>query len=246
MSVLGCRPKSAHLAVLLVATVVASTLSAAQARQPQQPRDDQRHAGYVDPAPFSDLVDQDPQMQVVEVVVEGPMLRAVTRSFEAENAPAELVSFLKDLRLINSLIITPKVPAKLEPFVAEIDKQQKRLEEAGWMRLAHLRTQEFETWILAHSTADEDIDGLVVMTLEQGQFVFSNLAGKIDLATLGRLPALGIPIGRIPEDLDQQNTNANQSKKPTPEPEAQEPEPRHTDQQDADSNRSANPQGGHP
>lgn len=184
------RHTAAMTAIAMTAMCCASTTA-----QPQGP--DRPMPGAASGQRFLDLAGKDAPF--VEINIEGPLLAALAKSFAAEDR--QLAAFLKDVRRIHSLVI--ELPDALRRAAAEDAAVafEAELKESGWQRLAYIREPDFHSRALIHG-ADDRIDGLAVVTLEADRVIFSNIAGRIDLATLARLSTtLSIPgLKSIPVD----------------------------------------------
>lgn len=151
--------------------------------------------GFVDSSVFLELAGDDAVL--VEVSIPGPLIKALTK------IDPELHQLAGGLDSIQAVVVSlsgpgvdddrdedsgpiPELLSKARRVVVE---QEKRLLARGWERLARVRDPESEVRILVLND-EEIIRGLVVMVIDkdEGQVVFVNIAGELDL---GALEAIG-------------------------------------------------------
>lgn len=123
----------------------------------------------------------------VEVSLGGPLLRILTKgnpelSEQAgglESIQAVILDLSGDVELDE---IDPALVDRARELIAST---QTRLKRGGWQRLARVRDGAEEVQVLVLSD-DEVIQGLVVMVLDrnEGQMIFANLCGVLDLAAI--------------------------------------------------------------
>lgn len=144
--------------------------------------------GYVDATTFIDIAGDD--NVVVEISIPGPLIRALTK------IDPELHQLAGGLQSIQAVILdltgratedddAAPIPGLLKKARTVIGDQESRLLGRGWERLARVRDTESEVRILILND-EEVIRGLVVMVVDkdEGQMVFVNIAGVLDLAAL--------------------------------------------------------------
>ena len=165
------------LACLLVgALVVAPAVRAA-------PRDGSS-AGLVDGSAFAALANDDDS--IVEIHLSGALLSTIAR---ADSEDEGFGAFLRGLRSIEAYIVKlGDDSARIDKAVRLVRETETKLEQKGWERIARVREQSANVNIFVRHS-DPYIDGLVILVVdrEDGEVVFANIAGRIDLARLGEL-----------------------------------------------------------
>ncbi|HJQ97756.1 MAG TPA: DUF4252 domain-containing protein [Candidatus Polarisedimenticolaceae bacterium] len=161
--------------VLAAAVVLAALPAAAEGSAPSSP-------GYVDGSVFRSLIDED--QEVVEVNLEGPMLKAIAnskRNDEGQNCAKDLFA---NLTAVHAVIGSVKGPA--EGALKLVQQTDQKLHASGWQRVTRIKDESSWVSLLTHVTADQ-IDGVValIFDMEDKELVFANLAGSIDLDKLG-------------------------------------------------------------
>jgi hypothetical protein len=145
----------------------------------------EREPGYVDSAPFLALATGDSEL--VEISVKGALLDALAQGFASEDA--ETSSLIARLKGINAVIVgLEHDSARTEKAQALVRDTARRLDQAGWERLARVREKDTDVAVFIRSGA-KAIDGLVVLAFERGEskLVFANIVGVIDLAKIGEI-----------------------------------------------------------
>lgn len=140
--------------------------------------------GYVDGKDFRAMIDE--SQEVVEVNLEGAILQALAgRASNEEDAAATKELFGK-LKSIHAVIGTVKGP-KSAAF-ALVQALDQKLVSQGWQRITRIKDESDCISVLTHTTGDK-IDGLVTLIFSQddGELVFANLAGEIDINKLGEI-----------------------------------------------------------
>ena len=141
-----------------------------------------RLPGYVDPAPFLALADEDGEL--VEISIPGKLLKAFAGPFAKEEP--EVASLVGGLEWIGAVIVGTEDPARIRKAKELFDQTEARLIRKGWERLARIRQEGSTVKVLILNT-ETTIGGLVVMVREDDQIIFTNIAGVIDLEKLGEL-----------------------------------------------------------
>lgn len=147
-----------------------------------QKNDYSKYKGYVD---FGDLEKFETNEEVVEVIIEEHLLRMVSK-MAGKNEP-ELSSVLDGIKLIkvHTFGISNENYEQLAEIVSDVDK---RLMSDGWDRIVKTRSKKEVVNVFILTTNEENIDGLVVTSVEKGrEAVFVNIVGDIDLETIGEL-----------------------------------------------------------
>lgn len=166
------------------------------AATPAVAADEVHPRGFVDPSAFIDIVGDD--AVTVEVSLGGALLKVLT-GFDPE-----LKKLAGGLESIRAIVLSPGDAAHAARIRALIASTQEQLKKKGWQRLARVQDSDAEVQVLALSDA-ETILGLVVMIVdhEEGEVVFANIAGKLDLAAIAAIgEGLDLPgLDRL-EDLD--------------------------------------------
>jgi hypothetical protein len=184
----SARPRSAACvlaALLLVGAAPSSDL--------------ERAPGYVDGSAFLGLSTEDSEL--VEISIKGALLQALSEGFKDDTETSSIFSRLKG---INAVIAgLDHDPARTERALKLVRDTGKRLDQAGWERLARIREKDSDVGVFIRS-GGKTIDGLVVLAFdrEQSKVVFVNIVGVIDLAKIGEVGAkLDLPgLEAIPKD----------------------------------------------
>jgi hypothetical protein len=138
--------------------------------------------GFVDGSAFSELAGDDGE--VVEVNLGPSLLGALARG--ASKDP-DASSVLSGLRSVTAYILDLKKDADRTAKAARlVQDMEGKLQRGGWERLARVRDKSERVDVFA-LTPNKTIEGLVVLVInmEDGEVVFANLAGTIDLAKIG-------------------------------------------------------------
>ena len=146
-----------------------------------QQKDYSKEAGYID---FGDLTKAESGDRVVEVFLEGNLLRLVSKITESEDP--ELANLIGGLKLIkaNILDVTSDNEKILDERVKYIETQ---LKDKKWDMLVRVRDRHENVNVYLKSTSDDKIVGLVVTAIDHGEASFVNIVGDIDLTTIGKL-----------------------------------------------------------
>lgn len=139
------------------------------------------HPGYVD---FGDLKPFETGDKETEVLIEEKLLKMVSKLTQKQDP--ELEELLSGLKLVkvNAFEYDKKDKNKILQRINEVDDN---LMKSNWDRIVKIRGTEENTNVYIKSNGDL-IDGLVVTTLEpNGEAVFVNIVGTIDLAVIGKL-----------------------------------------------------------
>jgi len=178
--------------VLVVLAALAVPAAAAESPAPGG-------GGYVDGAMFRALIDE--SKEVVEVNLEGAILQALSKSAKSDGDPDLHGSkdLFGKLKSIHAVIGTVKGPAS--EALALVRKTDKRLEASGWQRVTRISDESSTISVLTH-TVNDKVDGLVALIFDtdDGELVFANLAGEIDVTQLGEIgERLNVPgLDQIP------------------------------------------------
>ena len=170
------------LPVLLFATLLASGPVVAASSGHGASSETERLPGFVDGSAFADLAGEDDE--VVEVNLGPSLLGALARGASKDT---DTTSVLSGLRSVTAYILDlKKDPARTARAARLVQDMEGRLQRGGWERLARVRekTERVDVFTL---TPNKTIEGLVVLVINQedGEVVFANLAGTIDLAKIG-------------------------------------------------------------
>jgi hypothetical protein len=141
--------------------------------------------GYVDPEPFLDLGgDED---LALEISLSGALLKMISGGLAG--ADPDLAETVAGLRSIHAVILDLDTPEKRIKGSDLIRNAEKSLRKGRWDRVARVKDDEgrVSVWILS---SEERVDGVTVLihSQEDGEVVFVNIDGTIDLS---RLKALG-------------------------------------------------------
>jgi hypothetical protein len=140
--------------------------------------------GYVDGSAFGKLAGEDSDL--VEIHLGPTLLGAIARG--AKDDP-EAAALLGGLRSVSAYIVGLEGnPARAEEATKLLRDMEERLRRDGWEDLARVREKGDRVNVLVLG-GDGNVEGLVVLALDkdEGEVVFANLAGKLDLAKLDRL-----------------------------------------------------------
>lgn len=144
-----------------------------------------RTSGFVDLERLGDLdafFDEDP---VVEVNVEGGLMKLVAAASRSEDP--ELADLL--LRLsgvyVRGYVLEPN---SLNDFDQRASRMGERLIDDGWVVVVRFREVD-EVVHMYVRMSGENVDGMVVMSVEPGQqqAMFVNIVGDIDPEQIGRI-----------------------------------------------------------
>ena len=136
--------------------------------------------GYVDKEIFTRLAGDE------DVRVEIWLPRSLIVLFGALDE--ELAEAVEGLDLLQAVVLELEgadAAARARKVVRETESMLKR---KGWVRLALVRDEESEVYVLVR-TQDEKIEGLTVLVVDEsdGSLVFANVVGTIDLAKIRAL-----------------------------------------------------------
>jgi len=177
------RARARWLGAALV--LVLAPLAIAAERAPSRSR------GFVDGSAFSTLAGEG--SEVVEINLQAPLLRALAHD-DAE--PQGLADFARKLESVSAYVVQLEHDAaRLEKALSLVREMETKLEREGWQRLATVREKSERVSVYLHSD-ERGVDGLVVLVVDTGEseVVFANIAGTIDLASLGKLgETLSVP-----------------------------------------------------
>jgi hypothetical protein len=141
--------------------------------------------GYVDGSAFAALAGEGSEL--VEVNVPTSLLRALARGSEGEDP--EAATLLGQLESIRAVILglngDAQRTAKAEKLIADLEA---RLGREGWEALTRVREAGERVAVLVRNS-EKTIDGLTILAFDrdEGEVVFVNIAGIIDLARIGAL-----------------------------------------------------------
>lgn len=140
--------------------------------------------GYFD---FGDLTVFEQGDGVTEVFLESNILKMVAAVTEDEEP--ELSAMLNGLELIKVNVF--KVSDKNESGIRnKIDEVDKKLSAQKWERIVRSKGGDESVNVYLKTAGKSDIHGLVVTTLDKnGEAVFVNIVGTIDLKKIGKLGA---------------------------------------------------------
>lgn len=153
-------------------------------REPQS-SDARRHPGYVDGSDFAKMAGEDADL--IEVSVEGPLLKMVAKGLSDQQP--ELADIIGGIVSVNAIVIDS--PSKEKGKAGDISRAARDLADSlrdkNWQQLARIREKgDTNVIVLAHME-DEAIDGLVVLVVEGDEFVFVNIAGRIDIGKIAEV-----------------------------------------------------------
>jgi hypothetical protein len=133
----------------------------------------------------------------VEVSLSGALLEILTKVDE------DLHELAGGLRSIHAVVLSVEDGREREKLAAMIRDTRKRLHRDGWDTLATIREDGGMVQVMV-LTDDDEIQGLVVMVDDDGEFVFVNIAGMLDLAKLALLgEGMDLPGLEILQELEE-------------------------------------------
>ncbi len=182
---------------LTVAALVAFSVLSARSVSAEE-RDRERSPGYVDGSVFLEFAGEDDEL--IEVSLNGPLLKVLGKAFTQQDP--DLAKLVGQLDSISAVVIESDGKMDMRRASELIKKLTRRLEDRGWERLARIREKDSRIIVMALHDG-EVIQGLTVLVVEgDGELVFANIAGRIDLAQIGKLGAgFGFPgLDAIPAD----------------------------------------------
>jgi hypothetical protein len=156
--------------IAVIAVLVCSLVAAPAAFAADGP-------GYVDPAPFKEIAGED--AVTVEINLSGAFLKTIAAANEDIH---ELIGGLESIQAVVMELNGASRSERARKAVLDIEK---RLQKRAWQRLALIREDDGEIRILTLADG-EAIQGLVVMVIdmEEGELIFANIAGELDLAAI--------------------------------------------------------------
>ncbi len=198
---------------LVAATVVGMASASALARD----GDHKRHRGYVDGSAFAALASEDGTL--IEVSINGPLLKTVASALGEENE--EIAGFLGGIVSISAVVIedADDDDGDARAMAAKIADD---LKEDGWDQVARVREgdESVTVLVLLDDKHEGSLAGITVMVSEgEGEIVFANIAGRIDLSLVGKfahgfgLPGLDQLVGMDLEDAVKKSKGNGKRKK---------------------------------
>jgi hypothetical protein len=140
--------------------------------------------GYVDPEPFIDLGGEDDL--TLEISISGALLKMISAGLAG--ADKDLADTVAGLHSIHAVILTMDTEAKRLRGQELLRATEKRLRRGAWDRIARVNDDEgnLSVWILG---TEDTVDGVTVLIRgkEDGELVFVNIDGLIDLSKLEEL-----------------------------------------------------------
>lgn len=140
--------------------------------------------GFVDGSDFAELAGE--EGGVVEITLRGPLLRSIAA---VDTEDEGFGQFVRNLQSISAYVVNlDGDEARIARAARLIRDVEERLGRSGWERIARVREKTSNVNVFIRG-AEPTIDGLVVLVMdhEDGEVVFANIAGRIDLARLGEL-----------------------------------------------------------
>ncbi len=137
--------------------------------------------GFVDGAALIDIFGDD------AVAVEVTLGKALLGM--AAGLDEDLERLAGGLECVYTLVLELDSKESHDRARTELRAIEKRLMADGWQRIARVREGDEEVKVLVQFQGDEQVQGLVVFVVESGdgELVFVNIAGLIDLAALEEL-----------------------------------------------------------
>ena len=138
--------------------------------------------GYFD---FGNLESLDQGEEGTEVFIEEYLLKMVAKLSSKEDK--ELADLLNGLKLVkvNTLEVTKKNEKEIKN---RINSMQSSLKNNNWERIVRIREKGEDMSVYLKTDKNSKINGLVVAGVEgDGNAIFVNIVGDIDLETIGKL-----------------------------------------------------------
>lgn len=149
--------------------------------------------GVVDGSFLERFAPQDDEGTFVEVSLSKPLLELAAQVLEAQDP--RVAEMVRQLDSVSARVIElPDDEKKLAEATRAFREIAGRLRKEGWQPLARVRDEGDEVHVLL-LPGGKTVDGLTVMVRSSdGELVFANIAGKIDLSRLGDvLKQLNVP-----------------------------------------------------
>lgn len=170
------RNRKAVIAALILVVAAGSASAAAP--------DLKRLPGYIDGSAFAEIADE--SAEVVEVNLSGALLRALGNSKDPQK---DADSIFRQLQSIQAYIVTVGTdPVRIERADALVRDIEAKLRSREWERMARVREKEERIGVFVHYN-EAKVDGLTIVMSDksEGEVVFVNIVGDIDLARLGEV-----------------------------------------------------------
>ena len=169
------RRSALRLLPLLLGIVVAVPAAAEDRTQSR---------GWVDSEPFLELAGDDDLE--VEVSIQGALMKMIAAGFTEEDP--ELADAVAGLERIYAAVVNLRDSDKRTRGADLMNATSGRLRKAGWQSVVRVRDEESLLTVMTVG-GEETVDGLVVLVLEktEGQLVFVNLVGTIDVAQIEKI-----------------------------------------------------------
>ncbi|MFH1197982.1 MAG: DUF4252 domain-containing protein [bacterium] len=155
--------------------------------------------GYIE---FGDLSSLETGDEVVEVLIEGNLIKMVSKLTKKEDpALSELLSGIHLIK-VNAYDVNERNEQKIKDKVKSLEND---LTKKDWQQIVKVRDKNETANVFIKTQGDENIIGLFVVAVDKNdQAAFVNIVGKIDLETIGRLgEKFDIPsLDKISEDND--------------------------------------------
>ncbi len=186
------RAQSRRFALVGLAGLVLTTAPASgdePKKSKDRPRPASREPGYVDPAPFLELVGEDDD--VIQVSLDKSIIKVAAAALSKKNA--QISRALEQIAAINAVITKADDRAEARSIVSQTAE---RLQGDGWTQMARVRQKEDADVNVLVKQDGETLIGIVAMVFEpgEGQLVFANIAGKLDLELIAEIASqLDIP-----------------------------------------------------
>ncbi len=147
--------------------------------------------GYVDPELFIDLGGEDDL--TLEINISGALLNLMSKSLAG--ADQDMADTVAGLHSIHAVILSLDTEAKQLRGKELVRSMEKQLRRSAWDRIARVQDDEgnLSVWILG---TEDTVDGVTVLIRgkQDGEIVFVNIDGTIDLAKLEELgESLNLP-----------------------------------------------------
>lgn len=170
--------------VTLATFVVSPAFGLDEEKERDRGRGTSKQRGYVDGSQFAELADKDGT--VIQVSLQGPLLKMVTKALGEENK--EVAAVLDEVVSISAVVVG--VAEKKGRAAELVDDTAAALAKEGWQTIARVREEGSTILVLAlMDSKGEALDGLTVVVSDSNeeQLVFANIAGRIDLEMIGKL-----------------------------------------------------------
>lgn len=142
-----------------------------------------KEPGYVD---FDKMGIFDDLESSIEIFIKGPLLKLALEAVKHEEP--DVADLIRGLKLVRVQVFTLEGDDQSERLKEKTEAVAKELEKKGWDMAVRVRDRDEQVYIYMLPGKKDNIDGLVVMVVEEGnEAVFVNIVGTINPENIGRL-----------------------------------------------------------